>query len=311
MKKSCLILLAATLLGCSSTDSSGAATPAPFEDTELDTYELAVLPDPSVLPDLLERPVERFVMVNMLVFKEAATGEGFEGLTGAEAYEIYVEGLAEAQMAIGSRLIWAGSVQAQVVGLSEPPFQTMALLEYASPPVFLEFAEQPGEAPEARSAGLLGQWLVASTTIDEQGVAEPAASEPLPSAAEVARMTGLSEAQAGRLLDGPADDPVFIVDLLRFSDSSGDAYQPYRDALDEAAAGQGASLVWRGSYDTYVIGSAAPSFQEMVVTSYPNRAAYINTLSDPAVIAASNARLDGLETHWIYTAGGSAADIGF
>jgi hypothetical protein len=33
--------------------------------------------------------------------------------------------------------------------------------------------------------------------------------------------------------------------------------------------------------------------------------------SDPAVIAASNARLDGLETHWIYTAGGSGVDLGF
>ena len=123
-------------------------------------------------------------------------------------------------------------------------------------------------------------------------------------------MTGLTEAQAGRLLDGPADDPVFIVDLLRFSDGSGDTYQSYRDALHEAAAAQGASLVWRGSTDTYVLGSATPAFQEMVVTSYPNRAAHINTLSDPAVIAASNARLDGLETHWIYTAGGSGVDLG-
>ena len=68
--------------------------------------------------------------------------------------------------------------------------------------------------------------------------------------------------------------------------------------------------MWRGSTDTYVLGTAAPAFQEMVVTSYPNRAAYINTLSDPAVIAASNARLDGLETHWIYTAGGSGVDLG-
>jgi hypothetical protein len=54
--------------------------------------------------------------------------------------------------------------------------------------------------------------------------------------------------------------------------------------LNELAAARGASLVWRGSYDPYVLGSAGPVFQEMVVTSYPNRAAYINTLSDPAVI---------------------------
>jgi len=87
--------------------------------------------------------------------ERSTAGEGFEGLTGAEAYAIYTEGLIDAQMALGSRLIWSGSVQAQVVGVSEPLFQTMALLEYASPQVFLGFAQQPGDAPEARSAGLL------------------------------------------------------------------------------------------------------------------------------------------------------------
>lgn len=311
MKRAPLILFAATLQGCSSTSNTSQTVPEPFEDTELDNYELAVIPDVSTLPELLERPVERFVMVNMLVFKEEATGEGFEGLTGAEAYGIYVAGLEEAQMAIGSRLIWSGSVQAQVVGVSEPLFQTMALLEYASPQVFLQFAQQPGDAPEARSAGLLGQWLVASTTLEEQGVAEPAMAEALPSAEEVARTTGLTVAQAGRLLDGPADEVVSIIELLRFSDGTDDAYQPYRDTLDEAAAAQGASLVWRGSYDTYVIGSAVDAFQEMVVTSYPNRAAYIDTLSDPAVLAASDSRVAGLDNHWIYTAGPSDADLGF
>ena len=229
MNKAFLALLAATLLGCGSTDDGSQPGPVPFEDTELETYELAVIPDLSTLVELNERPVKRFMMVNALVFKD-----------------------------------------------------------------------------EARAAGLLGQWLVASTSIEEGGVAEPATPEPLPSAAEVARMTGLTEAQAERLLDGPADDPVFIVDFLRFSDGSGDAYQPYRDALKQAATAQGASVTWRGSADTYVIGSAGPAFEELIVTSYPNRAAYVNTLSDPAVLAASNARVDGLETHWVYTAGGSS-----
>jgi len=147
-----LILLAAALWGCSSSDTGGQVSAAPFEDTELESYELAVVPDLSVLSELGERPVERFVMVNMLVFKDMATGEGFEGLTGREAYRLYGEGLREAQMAIDSRLIWLGDVQAQVVGTSDPVFQSMALLEYASPTAFLGFASQPGENPEARTA---------------------------------------------------------------------------------------------------------------------------------------------------------------
>jgi len=126
VNKAFLALLAATLLGCGSTDDGGQPGPVPFEDTELETYELAVIPDLSTLAELNERPVKRFVMVNALVFKDEATGEGFEGLSGAEAYAIYIEGLTDAQMAIGSRLIWSGAMQAQVAGVSEPVFETIA-----------------------------------------------------------------------------------------------------------------------------------------------------------------------------------------
>ena len=103
-----------------------------FEDSALDVYEIEVLRELSALQSVTARPDERFVMVNMLVFKDTATGEGFEGLTGREAYGMYVDGLREAQMAIDSRLIWSATVQAQVVGTSDPVFEEMALLEYAS-----------------------------------------------------------------------------------------------------------------------------------------------------------------------------------
>lgn len=48
----------------------------------------------------------------------------------------------------------------------------------------------------------------------------------------------------------------------------------------------------------------------MVVTSYPNRAAYIDALSDLAVLSSSPARVEGLANHWIYTAG-SATGFSF
>ena len=312
MMKTFLIVLVAALAACGASGGDGDTQTPGFEDSRLDTYELAVLPDFSVLPELLERPDERFVMVNMLVFKDMATGEGFEDLSGRDAYQIYIEGLSEAQIAIGSRLIWAGQVQAQVVGSSDPVFQSMALLEYASPSAFLGFASSPGEAPEARSAGLLGQWLVASTTIEEGNPStEPATSEELPSTEELVRTTGLTAEQIGRVLDGPADEPVFIVELLRFADESGDAYRPYRDALTPVVEAWGGGIVWCGAYDAFILGNASPGFHEMVVTGYPSRAAYLSVLSDPNVVAASNARVDGLAAHWIYTAGNQQIDLGF
>lgn len=288
----------------------------PYEDSTLETYELEVIPDLMRINPVLERPAEPFVMANLLVFKDLATGEGFEGLTGAEAYQLYVDGLTEVQAAIGSRFIWAGAVRTQLVGSSDPVFESIALLEYASPLSFLGFALNPGEAPEARSAGLLGQWLVASTTLEEPERSPPtASSEPSGSrfggpcaegldvpSEEPITVSGLSREQVCRLLEGPADEPVFIVELLRFADESGELHQPYRDALASATQEKGGELVWRGSFDTYVLGNAFPSFDEMVVTRYPNPGAYLRVLRRARVLAAPHARTDGLELHWIYTA---------
>ncbi len=285
-----------------------------FDDSALEVYEIEVLPDFSALQALTDRPDDRFVMVNMLVFKDMASGEGFDGLTGREAYGMYAEGLREAQMAIDSRLFWAGDVQAQVVGAGDPVFQSMALLEYASPAAFLGFATQPGENPEARSAGLEGQWLVPSTTLAEgEAGAEPSGSAPeeLPNVDALVETTGLSKEQIERVLDGPADEPVFIVELLRFSDGDRSTYAQYEAGIALVLEERGARRVWRGSYDGFVLGAGEPSFDEQTVTVYPNRAAYLLTLSDPRVAAVSSFRADGVATHWIYTAGEAEIDLGF
>jgi uncharacterized protein (DUF1330 family) len=291
----------------------------PFQDSALETYELEVISDASRILPLLQRPDEPFVMANLLVFKDMATGEGFEGLTGAEAYQIYSEGLTEIQAALGSRFIWAGAVRQQVVGSSDPVFETLALLEYASPTAFLTLAGNPGEAPEARIAGLLGQWAVASTSLEEPDPSPSASAErgegrPFGGPPGVCRegrhvpsrkpttVSGLSLEQICRLLEGPAHEPVFIVELLRFADGSGELYQPYREAIAAANQETGGELIWRGSLDTYVLGNASPSFDEMVVTRYPNPRAYLLTLRRPDVLAASPSRAQGLELHWLYTA---------
>jgi uncharacterized protein (DUF1330 family) len=309
-----VVAVLVSVTACGSSEGGATASVPGFEDSALDVYEIEVLPDFSALQSVTDRPNERFVMVNMLVFKEMAEGEGFEGLTGREAYGLYAEGLREAQMAIDSRLIWAGSVQAQVVGSSDPIFQSMALLEYASPSAFLGFATEPGENPEARSAGLEGQWLIPSTTLGEGDAgSEPTGSAPeeLPGIDALVQTTGLSEEQIGRVLDGPMDEPVFIVELFRFTGGDRSTYAQYEAGIAPVLQEQGARFVWRGSYDGFVLGAGEPSFDEQTVTEYPNRAAYLLTLSDPRVAAVSSLRADGLATHWIYTAGEADIDLGF
>lgn len=309
-----LVALLASVTACGSTEGGTTESVPGFEDSALDLYEIEVLPDFSALQSVTDRPDERFVMVNMLVFKDTATGEGFEGLTGREAYTLYAEGVREVQLAIDSRLIWAGAVQAQVVGRSDPVFQSMALLEYASPTAFLGFVNQPGDNPEARSAGLEGQWLIPSTTLAEGGAGSEStgsAPEDLPAIDALVEATGFSEEQIERVLDGPEDEPVFIVELLRFTDDDRSTYADYEAGIAPVLQERGARFVWRGSYDGFVLGAAEPSFDEQTVTEYPNRAAYLLTLSDPRVAAVSSFRTDGLETHWIYTAREADIDLGF
>ncbi|MEM7136046.1 MAG: hypothetical protein AAF500_05670 [Myxococcota bacterium] len=278
-----------------------------FEDSVLDTYEIQELPGIDALQALGSRPAERFVMSNFLVYRDQAVGEGFEGLTGEEAYSLYVEGLEEAQQGIGSRLVWGGNVDAQVVGQSDPTFQTIAFLEYASPQAFLGFAAQPGENPEARSAGLLGQWLVASTTIDEPaGEVGSASGDTLPGTTALATATGFTEAQVARVLDGPAGEPVHIVELLRFVDGGRETYAQYEAEVAAARTDRGGALVWTASGDAFVIGNGSPAFDEIVLSVYPNRAEYLLTMADPRVADASATRAASVALDWIYTATASA-----
>jgi uncharacterized protein (DUF1330 family) len=113
------------------------------------------------------------------------------------------------------------------------------------------------------------------------------------------------------VLDGPSDEPVFIVELLRFTAGDRSTYAQYEEGVAPVLAERGARLVWRGSYDGFALGAAEPNFDEQTVTEYPNRAAYLLTLSDPRVAAVSSYRADGLENQWIYTTGAAEIDLGF
>ena len=104
--------------------------PPTFEDRALEHYGLAINPDPSSILLLLNMDLAPVVMVNLLHFHDEPQGVGFEGLSGRKAYEQYIAAIADVQQDIGSRVIWEGGVDAQVVGISDPVFHVALLLEY-------------------------------------------------------------------------------------------------------------------------------------------------------------------------------------
>lgn len=300
--------------------TGGCAAEAPrFSDEPLDEFIVTVDPYPSYLTflgALTSRPDAPVVMVNLLSFKEWATGDDYEGLTGAEAYEVYGRSMGDDQIAVGTRSIWTGAVQAHVVGESDPPFDAVALFEYRDPGAFLEFGllSEGGGYLEARYAGLEGQWLIASTTTEEGTPASfppNGTPPPLPELSSLVADTGLSRSQIERLLDGPADEPVYIAELLRFRDEDRTTYDEYVAAATPAMTEMGAQLVWRGSLDQMLMGAADPEFDEFVVVAYPSRAAYLRALSDPRTSAALPLLSAGLSGYWLFTLRDSVVELPF
>ncbi len=237
---------------CGSGRRDATPAPEPFVDTELDEFGIALLPTPEDLARVTDvypdRPV---VMVNLLHFHERAIALDGD-LSGEEAYRIYADGVIRE---VGGRVLWAGRVDAQVVGSREPRFDEIALVEYPSGAAFFSTATDPQtlEVLSYRSAGLEGQWLLASTTeIEGVGPFDNPPDSQVPSADDSrddletrSRATGLSNDQLERLLDGPADEPVDIVELLRFAGaadggSGREGYERYTASLDRVAAAGGA-----------------------------------------------------------------------
>jgi len=127
---------------------------------------IALYPTPEQIQALLKDPSERpVVMLNLLRFKERASAPD-EGLTGQEAYERYADEMVRFVTSKGGRVIWSGRVDGQVIGDGAEGFHMAALMEYPSRKAFVEIATSKEVAAIGvhRSAGLDGQWLLATTT---------------------------------------------------------------------------------------------------------------------------------------------------
>jgi hypothetical protein len=121
---------------------------------------LAVYPNPIRLARALLEASSPFVMVNLLRFKDRATGS-HAGMSGRDAYMEYGSTVQTIQRPLGSRMIWAGEVEEVATG---PGFDIILMLEYASPQNFMRFATDRRVDNRARRAGLEGQWLFAAAT---------------------------------------------------------------------------------------------------------------------------------------------------
>jgi uncharacterized protein (DUF1330 family) len=127
---------------------------------------ISLYPTPEQIQELLKGPADQpVVMLNLLRFKNRAAPPD-QDLTGEEAYMRYAADMTRYVVARGGRVIWTGRVDGQVIGDGADGFHVAALMEYPSRQVFVEIATSPEVAKFGvhRTAGLEGQWLLATTT---------------------------------------------------------------------------------------------------------------------------------------------------
>ncbi|MFY9588576.1 MAG: DUF1330 domain-containing protein [Actinomycetota bacterium] len=117
-----------------------------------------------------------------------------------------------------------------------------------------------------------------------------------------------TEKQAQELLAGPADQPVVMVNLLRFKPaadapneglSGEEAYRQYATPMIAFVMSKGGRLIWSGRVDSQVIGEGGEDFQIVALVEYPSRKSFLEIAADPHFEEISVHRASGLEGQWL------------
>ena len=118
--------------------------------------------------------------------------------------------------------------------------------------------------------------------------------------------------QMQKLMAGPQDQPVVMVNLLRFKPradaadegvSGQEAYMRYASKMREFVESKGGRFIWVGRIDSQLIGEGGEGFHAAGLVEYPSRKAFLEIVSDPYVQEEIGAyREAGLESQWLLAA---------
>ena len=114
--------------------------------------------------------------------------------------------------------------------------------------------------------------------------------------------------QMQTLLSGPADQPVVMLNLLRFKPTadapnekvSGEtAYRRYVEKMVPFVESKGGRVLWSGRVDSQVIGEGGELFHMVALVEYPSRQTFLEIATDPYVQEIGIHRASGLEGQWL------------
>lgn len=116
--------------------------------------------------------------------------------------------------------------------------------------------------------------------------------------------------QIKHLMEGPQDQPVVMLNLLRFKpradashegDSGQQAYMRYAEEMREFVESKGGRFIWAGRVDSQVIGEEGDEqFHAVGLVEYPSRKAFLEIAGDPHVTDnIGKHRAAGLDSQWL------------
>lgn len=105
-----------------------------------------------------------------------------------------------------------------------------------------------------------------------------------------------TERQLEALAARPADEPVVMINLLRFTDGGRDSYLRYVRAAGPHVQRVGGTVRYAGSAPAQVIGAdAKPWWDAILVVEYPSPAAFLDMVSNEDYRRIHEHRTAGLE----------------
>ncbi len=108
--------------------------------------------------------------------------------------------------------------------------------------------------------------------------------------------------QFAELIDAPDDEPVVMLNLLKFKETADDGhgrgadeYAKYGDAVVQMVEDRGGKVLWIGRADQILIGDPAVGWDSVALVEYPSRKSFIDMVTAPDYEKAHEHRESGLE----------------
>ncbi len=117
--------------------------------------------------------------------------------------------------------------------------------------------------------------------------------------------------QIQRLMEGPADTPVVMVNLLSFKERADggnegmtgqESYMRYGENMRKFVESKGGRFIWSGRVDSMVIGESDADFHVVGLVEYPSRKAFLEIASSAHVAEIGQDRAKGLAGQWLIAA---------